>query len=141
MFCFCKQKMAYELRISDWSSDVCSSDLSVIRILVEDMQFRPPDPFGPDLGRYEHVARGTSYTLRRSIVQAQPLAMFGIYPAFRPKSTTPACALPRSFYVRCSAPVPPSPRQPPPHRPSPRRRSPPSTSPERCPSCPPDGSR
>src|SRR3546814_10182453 len=26
-FCFCKQKTAYELRISDWSSDVCSSDL------------------------------------------------------------------------------------------------------------------
>src|SRR3546814_5319636 len=27
MFCFCKQKTAYEMRISDWSSDVCSSDL------------------------------------------------------------------------------------------------------------------
>src|SRR3546814_649569 len=30
MFSFCflfKQKTAYELRISDWSSDVCSSDL------------------------------------------------------------------------------------------------------------------
>src|SRR3546814_18086970 len=26
-FCFLKQKTAYELRISDWSSDVCSSDL------------------------------------------------------------------------------------------------------------------
>src|SRR3546814_7541011 len=26
-FCFCKQKTAYEVRISDWSSDVCSSDL------------------------------------------------------------------------------------------------------------------
>src|SRR3546814_4355918 len=24
---FCQQKTAYELRISDWSSDVCSSDL------------------------------------------------------------------------------------------------------------------
>src|SRR3546814_2700551 len=24
---FCKQKTAYELRISDWSSDVCSADL------------------------------------------------------------------------------------------------------------------
>src|SRR3546814_10905833 len=27
MFFFVKQKTAYELRISDWSSDVCSSDL------------------------------------------------------------------------------------------------------------------
>src|SRR3546814_7269394 len=26
-FCFVKQKTAYELRISDWSSDVCSADL------------------------------------------------------------------------------------------------------------------
>src|SRR3546814_13192004 len=28
--CFFKQKTAYEMRISDWSSDVCSSDLSPI---------------------------------------------------------------------------------------------------------------
>src|SRR3546814_20895601 len=28
LFFFFKQKTAYELRISDWSSDVCSSDLS-----------------------------------------------------------------------------------------------------------------
>src|SRR3546814_12493978 len=27
LFFFCKQQTAYELRISDWSSDVCSSDL------------------------------------------------------------------------------------------------------------------
>src|SRR3546814_6221402 len=30
-FFFFKQKTAYEMRISDWSSDVCSSDLRVIR--------------------------------------------------------------------------------------------------------------
>src|SRR3546814_1775349 len=29
-FFFFKQKTAYEMRISDWSSDVCSSDLPVI---------------------------------------------------------------------------------------------------------------
>src|SRR3546814_6667741 len=28
-FFFFKQKTAYDMRISDWSSDVCSSDLSV----------------------------------------------------------------------------------------------------------------
>src|SRR3546814_16259113 len=28
VFFFLKQKTAYEMRISDWSSDVCSSDLS-----------------------------------------------------------------------------------------------------------------
>src|SRR3546814_4589571 len=30
IFFFFKQKTAYELRISDWSSDVCSSDLNVL---------------------------------------------------------------------------------------------------------------
>src|SRR3546814_5581043 len=30
VFFFFKQKTAYELRISDWSSDVCSSDLPFI---------------------------------------------------------------------------------------------------------------
>src|SRR3546814_2353301 len=29
MFFFFKQKTAYEMRISDWSSDVCSSDLKL----------------------------------------------------------------------------------------------------------------
>src|SRR3546814_7127050 len=29
-FFFFKQKTAYEMRISDWSSDVCSSDLALI---------------------------------------------------------------------------------------------------------------
>src|SRR3546814_5446416 len=29
MFFFFKQKTAYEMRISDWSSDVCSSDLTM----------------------------------------------------------------------------------------------------------------
>src|SRR3546814_2200296 len=28
LFFFVKQKTAYEMRISDWSSDVCSSDLA-----------------------------------------------------------------------------------------------------------------
>src|SRR3546814_8318091 len=32
MFFFFKQKTAYELRISDWSSDVCSSDLPSARL-------------------------------------------------------------------------------------------------------------
>src|SRR3546814_1040044 len=31
-FFFFKQKTAYEMRISDWSSDVCSSDLADLRV-------------------------------------------------------------------------------------------------------------
>src|SRR3546814_11877569 len=33
-FFFFKQKTAYEMRISDWSSDVCSSDLSYPRVQI-----------------------------------------------------------------------------------------------------------
>src|SRR3546814_2318744 len=40
---FFKQKTAYEMRISDWSSDVCSSDLR---------QSSPPAPPGKD--RIDH---------------------------------------------------------------------------------------
>src|SRR3546814_2661105 len=42
---FFKQKTAYELRISDWSSDVCSSDLG---------QDRPLDE-----GRFAHLDTGS----------------------------------------------------------------------------------
>src|SRR3546814_9447278 len=43
-FVFVKQKTAYEMRISDWSSDVCSSDLSlgfteaIFHVLVSEVQ-------------------------------------------------------------------------------------------------------
>src|SRR3546814_648458 len=44
-FFFFKQKTAYEMRISDWSSDVCSSDLVEKRFLkgcgIETASFRP----------------------------------------------------------------------------------------------------
>src|SRR3546814_7447203 len=33
---FFKQKTAYEMRISDWSSDVCSSDLLIGRKVLQD---------------------------------------------------------------------------------------------------------
>src|SRR3546814_3200999 len=35
VICFIKQKTAYELRISDWSSDVCSSDLGLLRTMYD----------------------------------------------------------------------------------------------------------
>src|SRR3546814_3079098 len=35
LFFFFKQKTAYEMRISDWSSDVCSSDLPPLHAHVD----------------------------------------------------------------------------------------------------------
>src|SRR3546814_9806316 len=39
-FFFFKQKTAYDMRISDWSSDVCSSDLAAVRLLQQDFIWR-----------------------------------------------------------------------------------------------------
>src|SRR3546814_1355319 len=39
IFFFFKQKTAYEMRISDWSSDVCSSDL-VTELYADQMELR-----------------------------------------------------------------------------------------------------
>src|SRR3546814_8356649 len=39
-FVFFKQKTAYEMRISDWSSDVCSSDLCYVYAYSEEAIFK-----------------------------------------------------------------------------------------------------
>src|SRR3546814_6467055 len=40
-FFFFKQKTAYEMRISDWSSDVCSSDLKfIVNLSITERNFR-----------------------------------------------------------------------------------------------------
>src|SRR3546814_21729 len=38
---FFKQKTAYEMRISDWSSDVCSSDLQQLAEIIEHIRVLP----------------------------------------------------------------------------------------------------
>src|SRR3546814_3817108 len=43
LFFFFKQKTAYEMRISDWSSDVCSSDLPVLRELRKRVRLKRGD--------------------------------------------------------------------------------------------------
>src|SRR3546814_1674470 len=50
VFFFFKQKTAYEMRISDWSSDVCSSDL-VERVPRRNRETRSI-PIGTVKGRY-----------------------------------------------------------------------------------------
>src|SRR3546814_6004516 len=56
IFFFFKQKTAYEMRISDWSSDVCSSDLDLIAGAALDvLPDEPPDPQLPILGLGDKV--------------------------------------------------------------------------------------
>src|SRR3546814_8917895 len=58
VFFFFKQKTAYEMRISDWNSDVCSSDLA----LAERESSRRFSPFRSNDGRWKNhhdQARGS----------------------------------------------------------------------------------
>src|SRR3546814_3643341 len=52
-FFFCKQKTVYEFRISDWSSDVCSSDLQQKRASIFSALY-DRDP--AMLGHYHHFS-------------------------------------------------------------------------------------
>src|SRR3546814_5910963 len=59
-FFFFKQKTAYEMRISDWSSDVCSSDLGLVQ-----PQAGAVDRFEPerlDDGRLHHDSGNAEVT-------------------------------------------------------------------------------
>src|SRR3546814_8056226 len=61
-FFFFKQKTAYEMRISDWSSDVCSSDLAVscsggpALAIARCLRLRLGVPGGGDGGPLRHAA-------------------------------------------------------------------------------------
>src|SRR3546814_5947170 len=57
MFFFFKQKTAYEMRISDWSSDVCSSDLLGLGARV----FRLPGIYGPGRSPLDRVRAGNAH--------------------------------------------------------------------------------
>src|SRR3546814_5053536 len=77
-FFFFKQKTAYEMRISDWSSDVCSSDL----------RHAPLHPSAfcscrPGLGiqkRLEHLPRNREEVLRRGARGARRRTRRGALP-------------------------------------------------------------
>src|SRR3546814_1430753 len=94
-FFFCKHRTAYEMRISDWSSDVCSSDLNALVIgcpvrtageqIFSDglgIEFRYGRQHGPGRGgvtrRIDGFVRNTSQRRR----EAQP-APFSLDPASR----------------------------------------------------------
>src|SRR3546814_14657133 len=47
IFFFFKQKTAYEMRISDWSSDVCSSDLPFTQLVAEQFVNKNPGMKAP----------------------------------------------------------------------------------------------
>src|SRR3546814_6102564 len=80
LFFFFKQKTAYEMRISDWSSDVCSSDLRVAGAHLGDLRClafeirriaRILDRLGENIGIDSDQAAGDQM-IERDIGKAQP---------------------------------------------------------------------
>src|SRR3546814_2236225 len=70
---FFKQKTAYEMRISDWSSDVCSSDLFDGQLASDQREERIDLLRGEDLG--QGAARHRARQGGRGIVGPQPLLL------------------------------------------------------------------
>src|SRR3546814_4898124 len=95
LFVFFKQKTAYEMRISDWSSDVCSSDLPVRQGQARHGARRRAWPWlrqrgaeqgcgqrdRPDAGRLDLLARpqgdlqGRGHPDRKSVVQGKSVSV------------------------------------------------------------------
>src|SRR3546814_10809012 len=79
-FFFFKQKTAYEMRTSDWSSDVCSSDLLTLPTLQSAMPFQRPDPSnGPGHVIFEDHERPPDATKNRPdrVIEPVPFTLFG----------------------------------------------------------------
>src|SRR3546814_11329415 len=101
VFFFFKQKTAYEMRISDWSSDGCSSD--VVGDLAQELQSiicefsRISSPFQDEAtvmskANFFHTA-GPSINPRLPCALAQITNQVGIMTAGKP-----VCQLPRSSF-------------------------------------------
>src|SRR3546814_2884182 len=80
VFFFFKQKTAYEMRISDWSSDVCSSDLSAHygfgdRLVGRGIRLADlrPAQDGPDARDQQPLGKGLADIIVRPHGQAQRL--------------------------------------------------------------------
>src|SRR3546814_16978207 len=73
LFCFFNQKTAYEMRISDWSSDVCSSDLRLRTVgadLYRDLIGGATDTARAHLEMRLHVAQRVVEQLDRIVAGA-----------------------------------------------------------------------
>src|SRR3546814_3364616 len=84
-----KQKTAYEMRISDWSSDVCSSDLRSLRARELIAAIRPANARFNDL--YQVPTFDEIVALLRA-KEAETGRRVGIYPELKhPKIGRAAC--------------------------------------------------
>src|SRR3546814_1240132 len=97
-FFFFKQKTAYEMRISDWSSDVCSSDLDIQNQIIEMALEADATNLSPrelavrftDEKRY-FVSESTVYRLLKAhdLITSPAYVVIKAADQFHPKTTRP----------------------------------------------------
>src|SRR3546814_18508986 len=85
MFFFFKQKTAYEMRISDWSSDVCSSDLLHLHGLEIDPHLFYPQGTSNPKADYITIKPGEHFLYRFQLPEEHPTGTFWYHPP-RPNS-------------------------------------------------------
>src|SRR3546814_20327538 len=78
-FFFFKQKTAYEMRISDWSSDVCSSDLNA-NAIVDSVSAEDVGKF-PNTNVAEALTLVPGVTVDRQFGQGEKVSLLGTDPA------------------------------------------------------------
>src|SRR3546814_7711966 len=89
-FCFVKRKRAYDMRMSDWSSDVCSADLVEALSLFDIVWLREADrlPDAAFTALIEAVAeRGCGLLCKASLAAVDRLAA-AVPPALRVDRTS-----------------------------------------------------
>src|SRR3546814_6493417 len=74
---FLKQKTAYEMRISDWSSDVCSSDL--YRVFFTVWANSSKSNFSSSVERGK-ISFGNAQKLAHKLYKCLRLCWYGLYP-------------------------------------------------------------
>src|SRR3546814_9935439 len=72
---FFRQKTAYEMRISDWSSDVCSSDLAGLHRLRQRLPRQPARGAVADAGDLDRLLAGRQLRQRAGVAN---LDLFGL---------------------------------------------------------------
>src|SRR3546814_764478 len=100
-FFFFKQKTAYEMRISDWSSDLCSSDLRTA-VRTAGLHHQPDRLAGPDVqaAALDHVAVHRGVEIRVVLDVVDVAVDVVVHPARRDRLKMPVILASR---IRCPA--------------------------------------
>src|SRR3546814_13606910 len=132
---FFKQRTAYEMRISDWSSDVCSSDREVDPVYFPNIEvigdianavWQMKEDIVPNGGwKFDHLP---AYR-HAEVAHTAPLAKDARFPLFPPYALPHIPAPTPAHGLLCLAPGPPTPSFPPPPTPHPPPPLPPPTPP------------